>query len=132
MPAQDSERGRSAVAAVAGIGGEPDAAAQGVADPGPVVAGETAIVARVQDRRRTRFPRVASPDILGNLGTSLLRSGRVRPRERRPLRSAKEALPSVGQVHDKTWPGASDGSAKLMGTAARYAPMGIFESSGSK
>src|SRR5262249_29613159 len=53
--------------------------------------------------QRTRFPKVASPDILEDLGVSLLRSGRARPRERRSLRSAKEALPSVGLVHGKTW-----------------------------
>lgn len=39
---------------------------------------------------------MASPDILEDLGVSLLRSARARPRERHSLRSAKEALPSVG------------------------------------
>lgn len=53
----------------------------------------------------------------------LLGSSRARPRERRSLRSAKEVLLSVGLVHGKTWQGASDGPAKLTGTAARYAPM---------
>ena len=53
--------------------------------------------------RRARFPKMASPDILEDLGVSLLRSGRTRPRERRSPGSAKEALPSAGLVHDKTW-----------------------------
>ena len=35
------------------------------------------------------------------MGVSLLRSGRANPRERRSLRSAKEALPFVGLFHDK-------------------------------
>jgi hypothetical protein len=48
---------------------------------------------------RGRFPKVAYPDILEDLAVSLLRYGG----ERRSLRSAKETLPSVGLVHDKTW-----------------------------
>ena len=56
-----------------------------------------------------------SSDIPGeDLEVRLLRSGRARPRERRSLRSATEALPSVRLVQDKTWQGASDGSAKLL------------------
>ena len=79
---------------------------------------------------RRRHP----PDILGDLGVSLLRSGRARPRAgaapgvqpKRPRRPWDWFTTAHGG-------GAGDGSAKqLMGTAARYAPMGIFESSGSQ
>ena len=77
---------------------------------------------------------MASPDILEDLGVSLLRSGRARPRAgaapgvqpKRPYRPWDWFTTTHGS-------GAGDGSAKqLMGTAARYASMGIFESSGSQ
>jgi hypothetical protein len=57
----------------------------------------------------------------GGLEVSLLRSGCARPSERRSLRSAKEALPYVELVHDKTWRGgASPGWPPAMDvTAAR-------------
>src|SRR6266704_4268577 len=67
-----------------------------------VLGDETAIVVRARDRRRRRFPKVASPDILEDLRVSLPRSGRARSGERRSPRSVQEALPSAGLVRGRT------------------------------
>jgi hypothetical protein len=99
------------------------------------VANETAIVARpcAGPPEGAVSEGCIPPDILEDLGGSLSRSGRARPRERRSLRSAQEALPSVGGwFTTRHGSGACDGSARLMGTADLYAPMGIYESAGSR
>jgi hypothetical protein len=54
-----------------------------------VVANETAFLARVQDRRRTRFPKVTSPDILGGLGGQ--------PVEVRSRKTKRAPLPAFSQ-----------------------------------
>lgn len=74
---------------------------------------------------------MTSPDILGDLGVSLLRFARARPGERRSPRSAKESLPSVGLVHDKTWQGQAMDLQSSWARQLVTLPRGTFESSGS-